>query len=236
MQLNRLKLSCDFKTTGISSTNFRKTLIALTDNMQENDKKKIALHYTSVEFNLQNIRKIPYVLYARPYNKNFYIYSYNEDYALLDRIIKELKFSFSVEGKQFQLKNISLSKISIIPKREDVEYKTITPLLLFTGHKRKWLDWTLNNIQKNNLDTILKEKINKFLIDNVRYQMQQLYKNKEYKVYNEIELNWDNFKLIRLTIRDKTEMGIVGTFKSNYSLPIFIGHKIGLGYGQLAFV
>ena len=31
------------------------------------------------------------------------------------------------------------------------------------------------------LDTILQSKITKLIIENVRYQMQQLFKNKEYK-------------------------------------------------------
>ena len=63
--------------------------------------------------------------------------------------------------------------------------------------------------------------------------MQKLFKDKEYKNFDNIKIKWDEFKLIRLTIRNKTEYGIVGKFTSNYTLPFFIGHRIGLGYGSI---
>jgi len=233
MQLNVLTIYCDSKINKIASSDFRKTIIAITDNMNQSDKCKISFHLTQEQFKNTSISKIPFVLYGFPRDKKFKIYTFNQDYKLLERIVLELKLYFFVSSQKFKIINTTIKTKNIIPQLKNIKYKTKTPILLFTGNKRKWLDAIIINTNREDLDNILQLKITKLIIENVRYQMQQLFRNKEYKNFDDIKIQWDEFKLIRLTIRNKTEYGIVGKFISNYTLPYFIGHRIGLGYGNI---
>jgi len=233
VQLNVLTIECEHKINQITSDDFRKTIISITDNMNQSDKSKISFHLTQEQFKDPSISKIPFVLYGFPRGKKFKIYTFNQDYKILKRIVLELKLYFFIKGQKFKIINTTIKIKNIIPQLKEVRYKTKTPILLFTGNKRKWLDAVIINTKREDLDNILQLKIEKLIIENVRYQMQQLFKNKEYKNFDDIKIKWDEFKLIRLTIRNKTEYGIVGKFISNYSLPYFIGHRIGLGYGNI---
>jgi len=233
VQLNVLTIECNNKIKQITSNDFRKMIIAITDNMNQADKDKISFHLTQEQFKDPTISKIPFVLYGFPRGKKFKIYTFNQDYQLLERITLELKLYFYVQNQKFKIINTTIKTKNIIPQLKDTTYKTKTPILLFTGNKRKWLDAVIINTKREDLDNILQVKINELIIENIRYQMQQLFKYKEYKNFDNIKIKWDEFKLIRLTIRDKTEYGIVGQFRSNYSLPYFIGHRIGLGYGNI---
>jgi len=207
VQLNVLTIECDNKINQITSNDFRKMIIAITDNMSQEDKNKISFHLTQEQFEDPSISKIPFVLYGFPRGKKFKIYTFNQDYQLLERIVLELKLYFYVQSQKFKIVNTTIKTKNIIPQIKDTNYKTKTPILFFTGNKRKWLDAVIINTKREDLDNILQVKINELIIENIRYQMQQLFKHKEYKNFNNIKIKWDEFKLIRLTIRNKTEYG-----------------------------
>lgn len=238
LEINILTIYCTAPTKGVTAEAFRKTILALTDGMREEDKQRINLHYSDEQMEDNKVRKVPYVLYGKPHKNSFKLFSYgDEDYRLLERIRGQLKFQFKVGGKAFQIKDVSLRKQDTMPRSaiSQVDYATTTPILMFTGKARKWLDWTLNNVKDNTeRDKVIQEKLQRMLIENIRYQMQQVFKHKEYANFDAIRIEWKTFKLIRIKSRDKREYAIVGEFKSNYHLPRFVGRRIGIGFGELS--
>lgn len=233
MLLHQLSIQTDKSVINIKSEDFRKFILAVSkDSIYY---KKISFHLTKDEFNNKNISKIPYILYGFPKSKSFYIYAYNNDIIVLEDIIKHLHLFFYFNSQKYKIIDIKLQSIDVIPisYEKNISYKTISPILLFTNNRRKWLDGVIINESKNNLDNVLKEKIQTLIIQNVRYQMQQLFSDKSYKNFDNILVEWLEFKLIKLTIKNKLEYGVVGKFNSNYKLPKFIGHKIGFGYGEI---
>lgn len=233
MNFHKLTIQTNQNIKDIKSHHFRQTLLAIFDDLALEDKVKLNFHMTDHQFN-SNSRKIPYVLFGFPYKKTFSLYGYNEDNKLLELILKKLPISFYSNKQRFDIVNKYIESFEIIPIIEKTTYKTITPMLFFTGNRRKCLDAILIKENPQTRDKVIKEKLQKMLIENVRYQTQQLLKDKPYSQFDEITLFWIEFKFIRLQVRGKTEYGAVGTFESNYRLPKFIGHKIGFGYGQIA--
>lgn len=240
MRINNLTIYVKSDTIGVTSSDFRKTILALTDNMSESDKKMINLHYEDEDMEKNNIRKIPYVLFGKPHKNSFKLFSYGDDgYELLNRIKKNLRYSFSVKGKEFEIKDVSILKQDIIPKasQSPIVYKTVTPLILFTGGEKKFTTWLFNNVKDSTeKNKLLQAKALEVIQKNIKYQMRTLFKDKEYNQFDNIEIKWDTFKTIWIKSRDKKELGVVGDFTSNYDLPRFIGRKIGNGFGELGVI
>lgn len=234
MNFHKLSLTIDKTTRGVKSYHIRQSLLAIFDDMECDLKSKLNFHISENEYNLSSVRKIPYVLFGFPYKNYFTLYSYNDDVDLLQYISKHLPKNFYANKEYFTIVSTKIESLEIVPLKKSMTYKTLSPILLFTGNRRKWLDAVLAKEPIENRDNIIKTKIEKLLIENIRYQTQQLLKNKPYQQFDEIKLLWSEFKFIRLKVREKNEYGIVGRFTSNYRLPKFVGHKIGFGYGEIA--
>lgn len=75
--------------------------------------------------------------------------------------------------------------------------------------------------------------VNDLIIKNLRYQLKTLVKDKEYQFLDDIKLDWQEFKVIKIQNRNSFEPVVVGQFKISWELPRFIGQRIGDGFGEL---
>ena len=81
----------------ISSGIFRGAIISMTDHLEDEIKNKINFHITDDKFT-DNNRKIPYILFAKPYKNKFCIYGYNDiGKELLKQIQHSLKHIFKLD-------------------------------------------------------------------------------------------------------------------------------------------
>jgi hypothetical protein len=94
-----------------------------------------------------------------------------------------------------------LKEESYIPTRADkyITYKTVTPIMIFRHNRRKVFDGIIfHNEDLKKRDIEFKKVVNDFIIKSIRYQMQVLFKDKEYKVFDEIKIEWSEFKIIMI--------------------------------------
>ena len=73
----------------------------------------------------------------------------------------------------------------------------------------------------------------KLIIKNLRYQLKTLVKDKEYQFLDDIKLDWQEFKVIKIQNRNSFEPVVVGQFRTPWELPRFIGQRIGDGFGEI---
>ncbi len=221
----------------ISSGIFRGAIISMTDHLNNDIKDKINFHITDDKFT-DITRKIPYILFAKPYKNKFCIYGYNDiGKELLKQIQYSIKHIFKLQGTECQVVKSYLKEESYIPTRADksITYKTITPLMLFRHNRRKVFDGIIfHNEDLKKRDIEFKKVVNDFIIKNIRYQMQVLFKDKEYKVFDDIKLEWSEFKIIMIEHKDRKEPVVVGKFNCDWELPRFIGSRVGIGFGEIS--
>lgn len=237
--LHNLKIFVDKHTSGISVKMLRGYILSIINTLPQDDQDKICFHLTKAQLSSPTSRKIPYILFGKPHRDCFSLYGYEEEgKRLLNLIKRELRFSISLKGKEFNVKNILLKSTENIPKKsetnEDIIYKTKTPILLFAGDRRR----IYNGIVYGNKDLKIrdikfKESINKMLIGNIKNLMRTTKKNKSYDIFNDIKIDWIDFKVIMVRDRDQKQPVIIGTFKTNWYLPEFIGNRTGAGFGQI---
>ena len=109
--------------------------------------------------------------------------------------------------------------------------------MLFRHNRRKVFDGIIfhnEDLKKREIE--FKKVVNDFIIKNIRYQMQVLFKDKEYKVFDDIKLEWDEFKIIMIEHKDRKEPVVLGKFSCDWELPRFIGSRVGIGFGEISKV
>lgn len=234
--LHSLHLVFNKDISSLSSEIFRGAIISITNHLDDEIKDKINFHITDDKFT-DTTRKIPYILFAKPYKNKFCIYGYNDvGQELLKQIQHSLKHIFKLQGLEYQVVKSYLKEESYIPTKADnyMAYKTITPIMLFRHNRRKVFDGIIfHNDDLVKRDIEFKKVVNDFIIKNIRYQMQILFKDKEYKVFDNIKIEWDEFKIIMIEHKDRKEPVVVGKFNCDWELPRFIGSRIGIGYGEI---
>jgi hypothetical protein len=220
----------------ISSGIFRCAIISMTDHLEDEIKDKINFHITNDIFT-DITRKIPYILFAKPYKNKFCIYGYDDiGKEILKQIQYSLKHIFKLQGVEYQVAKSYLKEERYVPTRanKSITYKTITPLMLFRHNRRKVFDGIIfHNDDLKKRDIEFKKVVNDFIIKNIRYQMQVLFKDKEYKVFDEIKIEWSEFKIIMIEHKDRKEPVVVGKFNCDWELPRFIGSRVGIGFGEI---
>lgn len=237
--LHNLKIFVDKHTSGISVHLFRGYILSIINNLPQEDQDKICFHLTKEELLSPTHRKIPYVLFGKPHRDCFTLYGYeDEGKRLLNLIKRELRFSISLKGKQFNVKNVLLKSTENMPKKsetgEDILYKTKTPILLFNGNRRRIYNGIVyGNKDLKVRDEKFKEAINSMLRANIKNLMRTTYKNKKYDIFNNIKIDWIDFKVVMVRDRDQKQPVIFGTFKTDWHLPEFIGSRTGAGFGQI---
>lgn len=221
----------------LSSELFRGAIISMTNHLNDDIKDKINFHISSDHF-ADTTRKIPYILFSKPYKNKFTMYGYNDmGKELLEHIQHSIRHIFKLQGVEYQVLKSYFKEETFIPKKADkiITYKTITPMMLFRHNRRKVYDGIIfHNEDLDKRDVEFKKAVNDFMVKNLRYQMQVLFKDKEYKVFDEIKIEWKDFKIIMVKHKDKNEPVVVGRFNCDWELPRFIGSRIGIGFGEIS--
>lgn len=235
--LHSLHIIVNRNIENISSEIFRGAIISMTNHLESDIKDKINFHISKDNFT-DTTRKIPYILFSKPYKNKFCVYGYNDiGKELLKRIQYSIKHIFKLQGTSYQVVKSYFKEDSYIPKKvadKSIAYKTITPLMLFRHNRRKVFDGIIfHNDDLKERDIEFKKAINDFIIKNIRYQMQVLFKDKEYKVFDDIKLEWDEFKIIMVKHKDRDEPVVVGKFNCDWELPRFVCSRIGIGFGEI---
>lgn len=238
MLLYSLSIDVKEKLHKITSSDFRKFILALTDRFPNEIKSKINFHITDEAFRTKNQRKIPYILFSKPFENSFQIFAYGDIGAeILEKIKEIFPDSFYLKEQKFTVKKLLLNEPeSIMPKSsaKEIYYKTKTPIMLFRNKRRKVFDGIIHyNPDLDKRDIEFQKAVNDLIVKNLRYQLKTLVKDKEYAFLDDIKLDWQEFKIIKIQNRDSCEHVVVGQFTTTWNLPRFIGQRIGDGFGEI---
>jgi len=238
MLLYSLSIDVKEKLHKITSSDFRKFILALTDRFPNEIKSKINFHITDEAFRTKNQRKIPYILFSKTFENSFQIFAYGDIGAeILEKIKEIFPDSFYLKEQKFTVKKLLLNEPeSIMPKSsaKEIYYKTKTPIMLFRNKRRKVFDGIIHyNPDLDKRDIEFQKAVNDLIVKNLRYQLKTLVKDKEYAFLDDIKLDWQEFKIIKIQNRDSCEPVVVGQFTTTWNLPRFIGQRIGDGFGEI---
>jgi hypothetical protein len=238
MLLYCLHIDVNEKLQKITSSDVRRFILALTDDFEDELKSKINFHIGDKDFLSNTQRKIPYLLFAKPTADRFNLFAYGEiGLEILEKIKEIFPDSFYLKKQRFTLKKLIINEPeSIMPKSsaKEIHYKTKTPIMLFRNKRRKVFDGILHhNEDLAKRDIEFQKAINDLIVKNLRYHLKTLVKDKEYGFLDDIKLNWQEFKIIKIQNRDSFEPVVVGEFNTPWELPRFIGQRIGDGFGEI---
>jgi len=238
MLLYCLHIDVNEKLQKITSSDVRRFILALTDDFEDELKSKINFHISNKDFLSNTQRKIPYLLFAKPIGDRFSLFAYGEiGMEILEKIKDIFPDNFYLKKQKFTLKKLIINEpASIMPKSsaKEIHYKTKTPIMLFRNKRRKVFDGILHhNEDLAKRDIEFQKAINDLIVKNLRYHLKTLVKDKEYKFLDDIKLNWQEFKIIKIQNRDSFEPVVVGEFRTSWELPRFIGQRIGDGFGEI---
>jgi hypothetical protein len=172
------------------------------------------------------------LIFVKPYRLGFEIVTYTNDYGLMYHIAEKL------EGKEINIKgvNAKVKKVwfkdenFVIPQKGLYLYETRTPIMLAGNPVEYKIVYTLNT-----------KKDKKELMEYIKHRIKS---DVEYKAkyYFNLDLNLDDLNIIiqkediRLVdYKDDTKkfQAAFLKFASNYSLPRFVGYRVGLGWGEI---
>ena len=238
MLLYSLQVIVKEKIQKITSSDFRRFILAITDGFTDELKSKINFHISDEDFKSTNQRKIPYLLFAKPNDNSFRLFAYGEvGLEILEKIKEIFPDSFYLKEQKFIVQKLVLNEPeSIMPKSsaKSIHYKTKTPIMLFRNQRRKVFDGIVHhNEDFAKRDIEFQKAVKDLMIKNLRYQLKTLVKDKEYQFLDDIKLDWQEFKVIKIQNRNNFEPVVVGQFRISWELPRFIGQRIGDGFGEL---
>ncbi len=238
MLLYSLQIDANEKLQKITSNDVRKLILALTDNFEDILKSKINFHISYKDFLSNTQRKIPYILFSKPLGNNFKIFAYGDiGLDILEKIKEIFPNNFYLKERKFTVKKFVLNEPELIMTKssaKNIHYKTKTPIMLFRNERRKVFDGIIHhNEDLVKRDFEFQKAINDLIVKNLRYQLKTLVKDKEYGFLDDIKLNWQEFKIIKIKNRNNLEPVVVGEFITPWELPRFIGQRIGDGFGEL---
>ena len=111
MLLYSLSIDVKEKLHKITSSDFRKFILALTDRFPNEIKSKINFHITDEAFRTKNQRKIPYILFSKPFENSFQIFAYGDIGAeILEKIKEIFPDSFYLNEQKFTVKKLLLNE------------------------------------------------------------------------------------------------------------------------------
>jgi hypothetical protein len=204
-------------------------------------------------------RTLPNILYSRPYKNQIRIFSLGDKGRIaLNAIFANItsKGYVKIKNESYKIKGIPkiLSDIQTLPVRDGsiYTYTTLTPLNIFNRYNHKVFLAIANkhfeggrNIkggtpeQKKAFYNEVSIYANEQIKDNIRYLLSSLIPGKskeEFLFVDDIKIEWEKIDVIfeRYHTEEKPMPMIIGKFKSNFSLPKFLGYKIGKGFGELS--
>ena len=241
MLLYSLQIIVKEKIQKITSSDFRRFILAITDGFTDELKSKINFHISDDDFKSANQRKIPYLLFAKPNDNSFRLFAYGEvGLEILEKIKEIYPNEFYLKEQKFTVQKLVLNEPeSIMPKFlvKSIYYKTKTPIMLFRNQRRKVFDGIVHhNEDFSKRDIEFQKAVNDLIIKNLRYQLKTLVKDKEYQFLDDIKLDWQEFKVIKIQNRNSFEPVVVGQFRISWELPRYIGQRIGDGFGEIVKV
>ena len=237
MKLHGLKLQTNEKTSGISVSSFRKAILSSLKNIDKNDIEKILFHLDDSQIKDSSIRRYPYILFGKPNMNTFYIYGYeDEGKRLLKEIKKSLSLCLNIDNREFNISTIKEVEYDSMPKSsfEKITYYTSTPILLFSNNSIKKVEGIVynKNISNDDKNMQLKEFTNDLIKKSVKHIFNEIL-GKRKEVFENININWKEFKLIVIKDKNRKKFAVVGEFESDWHLPKFIGNRNGAGFGKL---
>lgn len=238
MLLYSLRIDVQEKLHKITSSDIRRFILAITDGFPNEIKSKINFHITEDDFKSKTQRKIPYLLFAKPLENSFKIFAYGEvGFEILEKIKEIFPDNLYLKKQKSTLKKLIINEPeSIMPKSsaKEIYYKTKTPIMIFRNRRRKVFDGIIHhNPDFDKRDIEFQKAVNELIVKNLRYQLKTLAKDKEYFFLDDIKLDWQEFKIIKIQNRDSCEPVVVGQFTTTWNLPRFIGQRIGDGFGEI---
>lgn len=234
-----MKFFCNNSTKEVNAEDFRKSVIAKCEkSLSPDDIAKILGHFSKEAFS-SNARKIPHLIFSKPYNNLFMLKAYeDEGLELLNRVKKVLlDGDFIVSGKEFSITSFKLYNETLYPSLTDnkIKYKTLTPILFYKRNKRKIFDAIYF---KNRNDKVkMREELIKDSSAIFRAKIKNIlctFKGKDdYSFFDEVDIKWNDLKIIMINDKGVKTPAFVGEFESHWELPRVIGDRVGIGYGQI---
>lgn len=241
--IHTIKFTTDRYFSGIPVSQIREFIISSCENKLSNDEmKKLLFHLSKEEFENKDTRKIPHIIFSKPLQESFSLKAFgDEGLELLLKIKKIIKNVGFIKVKKTNNKhNILDTKLythNSLPEKSNktLKYKTIRPIVLFKGNRRKIYDAIYNKYKNNTkkMNEELQKSVNKMLIAYMKNLAKTINKKREYKIFNKINIEWTEFKIFFITDRNEKTPVIVGEFETNWNLPHLLGNRIGAGFGHI---
>jgi len=173
----------------------------------------------------------PELIYVKPFKYGFEIVSWKNRMDLLHHIHEKLiDKHINIKGIKANIKKSFFKEEGLtIPQKGLYFYKSRTPIILSTNPVEYKIVYACNTKNQDDLIKYIKKRIKYSIIYNAKY-------------YFNLNLNLDDLNLIieKQDIRlveyktgIKNFQAVFIKMASNYSLPRFVGYKIGLGWGEL---
>jgi hypothetical protein len=238
-----VKFTTDKYFSGIPVSQIRESVIEICNNYLSNDDMaKLLFHLTKDEFEDTNTRKIPHIIFSKPKQYSFSLKAFgDEDLELLLKIKKLIEKNNFIKVKKgnsiFNIKDTKLYMHNSMAEKSNksIIYRTISPIILFKGNRRKIFDAIYNKYKHNTklMDKEFQNSINKMLIAYMKNLSKTINKKRSYEIYNKIDIEWTSFKIFFGTDREVRTPMIVGEFKTSWKLPHLLGNRIGAGFGHV---
>ncbi len=171
---------------------------------------------------------VPELIYPKPYSSGFEIISVKNNLPVLAHIAKKIE-----ENRKFYGRDIeevwSKDEQFGFPRRGIAAYQTRTPIVI--GSNKVEYGIAVACAKKGRTDD-LKRYIGRRIKSDVEYYV------RAYFGINisipDLSLNITELKQLFLNYKEGVRLPMAAmSFTSNYSLPRFVGYKIGLGWGEL---
>lgn len=222
---------------GVTPTLFRNFILDMVKNLDKNDLEKIHFHLSVDDFKSKEARKIPHIVFSKPFGNSFFLKAFKDDgLILLNKIIKCLDEKIVINGKIFNIMKIKEFSHEIMPKKTEelFTYRTVTPLVFFKGNRRKIYDAIYFKYKdEEQRDVEFKKSVNAMIRANIKNYLCTFIKRKDYKSLDNIDIDWIDFKIIMRNIRNEKIPCVVGEFRTKWELPHLIGSRVGIGFGHI---
>ena len=174
----------------------------------------------------------PELIYVKPFRFGFEVLSWKNRMDLLYHLYEKIKDkSINIKGIKANIENSFFKEEGFnIPQKGLYFYYTRTPIILSVNPVEYKIVYACNmQKQQDDLIRYIKKRIKYSIIYNAKH-------------YFDLDINLDDLNLIieRQDIRlvdykngGKKFQAVFLKIASNYSLPRFVGYKIGLGWGEL---
>lgn len=227
----------------------RDSIIEMNNNESEEVRKVVNFQENS----------FPKIIYSQPHENKIKIYSLGDTArVVLNAIFTNLMQSGGIKIKGKFYKVIGVPEISnevdCLPYGDGSQfvYTTITPLCIFSRNSQKVFQSIAGKhfkeghyFEKGTAKEMtafkdeLKIFVNQEIRNTLKYYLSSVIenmKNDDFEFVDNLEIEWEAFVVVfeRYHTEEKKLPMIAGRFSSNFSLPRFLGYKVGKGFGEMS--